>query len=55
MVVSSVLTSLVAVAEMLVEGRDRGAAIVTVLHLPEGVDNDSSREVVGIASEMGRL
>ncbi len=49
--VLSVLRSLVAVPETLVEDFDGGAAIETVLHLPEGVDNESSKEVAGIASE----
>ncbi len=49
--VFSVRRSLVAVPKTLVEDCDGGAAIETVLHLPEGVDNDSSRGVAGIASE----
>ncbi len=53
--VFSVLRSLVALPERLVVDRDGGAAIETVLHLPEGVDNLSSREVVGIASETSGL
>ncbi len=48
-VVSGVLGSLTAVPVMLVEDRGWGAAIETVLHLPEGVDIDSPRRVAGIA------
>ena len=48
-VVSSVLGPLPALPEMLVEDLDRGATIETVLHLPEGVDNDPPRRVAGIA------
>ena len=50
-VVSRVLNSLATVPDMVVEEFDRGAAIETVLHLPEGVNKDSARGVARIVSD----
>lgn len=49
-VFSTVLGSLVAVPDTLVKDCGRGAAIDTVLHLPERVEKDSSSGIVGTAN-----